>query len=183
MHSQRVVARHVLVALSFVLLFLLLNRPEVILLSRVGLIAWYPAIGLAMALMLGLSPWYALLVCVAIPIGGKLIYGLPIKSSSYTVDAIAIAVCYGAAAYTLREYLHIDLELRQRRDVVMYVFVSGISAVVAAAIGAVCLVADHSISWGEFETSAGEWFLGDSIGLLGVAPMLRKWRQPAVSWN
>jgi hypothetical protein len=44
MHSQRLIFRHALVSLSFVLLYLLLNRPEVIFLSRIGFVAWYPAL-------------------------------------------------------------------------------------------------------------------------------------------
>jgi len=59
MHSRRLIFRHALVSISFVLLYLLLNRPEVIFLSRIGFVAWYPAIGLVMALLLGVSPWYA----------------------------------------------------------------------------------------------------------------------------
>ena len=36
----------------------------------------------------------------------------------------------------------------------------------------VCLVGDHSIRWSEFWTAAASWFLGDEIGLLGIAPFL-----------
>ncbi len=74
MHSRRLIIRHAFVSLSFVLLYLLLNRPEVIFFSRIGFVAWYPAIGLVMALLLGVSPWYALLVCFADALAGKMIY-------------------------------------------------------------------------------------------------------------
>jgi hypothetical protein len=60
---QRQIFRHALVSISFVLLYLLLNRPEIIFISRIGFVAWFPATGLVMALLLGVSPWYALLVC------------------------------------------------------------------------------------------------------------------------
>ena len=65
MASKRLIIRHAIVSLSFVLLYLLLNRPEVIFISRIGFVAWYPAVGLVMALLLGVSPWYALLVFLA----------------------------------------------------------------------------------------------------------------------
>ena len=68
---QRQIFRHALVSISFVLLYLLLNRPEVIFISRIGFVAWYPATGLVMALLLGVSPWYALLVCFADAFAGK----------------------------------------------------------------------------------------------------------------
>ena len=63
MHPRGLIIRHAVISLLFVLLYLLLNRPEVIFFSRVGFVAWYPAVGLAMAIMLGVSPWYSLLTC------------------------------------------------------------------------------------------------------------------------
>src|ERR1700730_15818136 len=99
MHSRRPILRHALVSLSFVLLYLLLNRPEIILLSRLGFITWYPAIGLVMALLLGVNPWYALLVCFSDALAGWVIYGQPVTSFSNTFGAVGSAVCYGAAAY------------------------------------------------------------------------------------
>src|SRR6267378_6402176 len=99
MHSRRLIVRHALVSLSFVLLYLLLNRPEVIFFSRIGFVAWYPAIGLVMALLLGVSPWYAVLVCFADALAGKIIYTQAAMSFSNTIAAAGIAVCYGAATY------------------------------------------------------------------------------------
>ena len=55
MPSRRSIFRHALISLSFLLLYLLLNRPEVMLFSRIGFVAWYPATGLVMALLLGIS--------------------------------------------------------------------------------------------------------------------------------
>src|SRR6267378_4012963 len=154
MHSRRLIVRHALVSLSFLLLYLLLNRPEIIFFSRIGFVAWYPAIGLVMALLLGVSPWYAVLVCFADALAGSVIYAGPVLSFSNTVDAVGVAACYGAAAYVLRGPLRIDLGLRRRRDVVRYVFVSAIAAAVATIIGVACLIADHSITWGEYKSSA-----------------------------
>jgi len=189
MYSQRLIFRHALVSLFFLLLYLLLNRPEVIFFSRIGFVAWYPAIGLVMALLLGVSPWYALLVCFADALAGTVIYAGPVMSFSNSFDAVGVAACYGAAAYVLRGPLQIDLGLRRRRDVVRYVFVSATAAAVATIIGVACLIADHSITWGEYKSSALGWFLGDAIGLVGIAPFLlvhvfphvRRWLSPTPS--
>ena len=102
MHSQRLIFRHALVSLSFVVLYLLLNRPEVIFLSRIGFVAWYPAVGLVMALLLGVSPWYGLLACFADAFASRVIYAQPVMSFSNTVGAVGSAICYGVAAYVLR---------------------------------------------------------------------------------
>jgi diguanylate cyclase (GGDEF)-like protein/PAS domain S-box-containing protein len=189
MNSRNLIIRHVLLSLSFVLLYLLLNRPEVVFFSRIGFVAWYPAIGLVMALTLGLSPWYALLACFCSALAGRVIYGQPVLSFGNTVDAAGVAVCYGAAAWILRGPLQIDLGLHRRRDVVRYVFVSATAAAGATIIGVSCLIADHSIAWGEYKSSALGWLLGDAIGLVGIAPFLlvhvfphvRKWLSPASS--
>jgi diguanylate cyclase (GGDEF)-like protein/PAS domain S-box-containing protein len=172
MHSQRLILRHALVSLAFVLLYLLLNRPEVIFISRIGFVAWYPAIGMVMALLLGVSPWYAVLVCVADALASKVIYEQPLLSFSNTVGAMGCAASYCAAAYVLRGPLQIDLRLRRRRDVVRYVFVSAIGAAGASIFGVRSLLADHSIARSDFRSSAVGWFLGDAIGLAGIAPFL-----------
>src|SRR5580704_9766668 len=102
MCSRGTISRHVLVSILFVLLYLALNRPEVIFFSRIGFVAWYPAIGLVMALTLGISPWYAFLACFSAALAGKIIYAQPVISCSGIVDAAGIAICYGAAGHALR---------------------------------------------------------------------------------
>src|SRR5216683_2835381 len=189
MPLRRSIFRHALISLSFLLLYVLLNRPEVIFFSRIGFVAWYPAIGVVMALLLGISPWYALLACFADAFASRVIYSQPVMSFSNTVGTVGIGVCYGAAAYVLRRPLQIDLGLRRRRDVVRYVSVSAAAAVVAAMIGVACLIADHSITRGEYKSSVLGWFLGDAIGLVGIAPFLlvhvfphvRNWLSPTPS--
>src|SRR6267378_4146812 len=116
MYSRRTLIRHAVVSLLFVLFYLLLNQPEIVFFSRIGFVAWYPAIGVVMALMLGVSPWYALLACFADAFASRVIYSQPVMSFSNTVGTVGIAVCYGAAAYALRGPLQIDLGLRRRRD-------------------------------------------------------------------
>ena len=172
MYPRRLITRHALVSLVFILLYLLLNRPEVIFFSRIGFVAWYPAIGLVMALLLGVSPWYAFLVCLCDAFASRIIYAQSAISFSNTVGSVGMATCYGLAAYALRGPLQIDLGLRRRRDVVRYVVVSATAATGATIIGVACLIADHSISRSEYRSSAMGWFLGDAVGLVGIAPFL-----------
>ena len=111
MPSRRLIIRHALVSIASVLLYLLLNQPAVVFFSRIGVVAWYPAAGLVMALLLGVSPRYAIVVCLADALAGRVIYAQPLTSFSSTVDAAGIAVCYGAAAYVLRGPLKVDLDI------------------------------------------------------------------------
>jgi diguanylate cyclase (GGDEF)-like protein/PAS domain S-box-containing protein len=189
MNSTRPVFRHAFLSILLVLLLLLLNRPEVVLFSRIGFVAWYPAIGVLMALALGVSPRYALLACLSLPLSGMIIYGQPLMSFSNTVDAAGVALCYGGAAYVLRGPLQIDLGLRRRQDVVRYLCVGAVAVAGATTIGVACLIADHGLANREYNAATVAWFLGDAIGLVGIAPFLlihvfphvRNWLYPALS--
>ncbi len=64
--------RHAVLSVCLVPIYLLLYRPDVIFLTRLGFGAWYSATGLVLALMLGISPWYVFLVCVSDSLAGTL---------------------------------------------------------------------------------------------------------------
>jgi diguanylate cyclase (GGDEF)-like protein/PAS domain S-box-containing protein len=167
-----VMLRHALLSLSFVLLYLLFTRPEVIIISHIGLVAWYPATGLVLALMVAISPGYALVVLFADALSEVFVYHQSLWSFSLAIGAIGATGFYAAAAYLLRGRFAIDLGLRHQRDVVRYVSVTTVAALGATVISVACLAADHAILPGEFWQSALGWFFGDEIGLLGVAPFL-----------
>ena len=172
MHRIPVILRHALLSLCFVLLYLLSTRPEVIVISHIGLVAWYPATGLLLALMLAVSPWYAPVICFAGILSESQIYHQPLLSFSLTLAAAGIPCIYGAGAYLLRGPLAIDFGLRHRRDVVRYVSVTTVAALGATLVGVGCLAADHQLVRSEYWQSATAWFFGDEIGLLGIAPFL-----------
>jgi diguanylate cyclase (GGDEF)-like protein/PAS domain S-box-containing protein len=167
---RRAGMRHLILSLVFVLLYLFLNVPQVMLISRLGSAAWYPALGLAMALMLGVSPWYGLLVWFCDVLAGWLVYNQPILNWSETLGAVGFAASYGMAAYVLRGPVQIDLRLSRRRDVVRYVLVTLAAAAGSTLVGVACFAGEHTIRWDEFGSSAPAWFLGDAVALLGVAP-------------
>ena len=169
---RRTTLRHVLLVIWFLLLFFALTLPQVILISRLGSVVWYPATGLILALLLGVSPWYAFLVAIANTIAGQVFYHQPITTWSQSIGSVGISLLYTSAAYLLRGPLQIDLRLRRQRDVLLYLATTTFAALASALLGAVCLVADHSIPGGEFWRAAIAWFLGDEVGILGIAPFL-----------
>jgi len=172
MHNGRLIVRHVIISLVFLVLFFVLNRPELIFISQFGLSAWYPATGLVLALMLGISPRYALLVCFSNVLAGVLFYQRNPLSFVDTAGSLGIGLAYAVAAYILRGPLRIDLELRRREDVLRYLFVSMSAAAATTLIGVGSLVVSGSVPQSEFWPASFKWFLGDGIALLGVAPFL-----------
>jgi len=169
---RRSIVRHLLLSLSFALVYLLLSLPQTIFISNLGSSAWYPANGLVLALMLGISPWYALLVAFCDVLAGAVIYHQPLWSYGETLGGVAVAGWYAGAAYLLRGPLRINTGLCRGRDVVRYVLVSTCAAVGATLTGVACLAADHTIPWRDFWSAVPDWFIGDAIGLVGLAPFL-----------
>ena len=171
--NDHLIARHVLFALSFILVYLLLNQPWIILVSpSLGFSAWYPATGLIFAVMLCIGPRYFPLLILADVLAGLVIYHQPLFSWGTTIAPVIGAGSYAGAAYLLRGPLKIDPALRHRRDVVRYIMLTTVAALPATLAGVVALVKDHTIVWSQFRNSAVEWYIGDAIGLIGFAPFL-----------
>jgi diguanylate cyclase (GGDEF)-like protein/PAS domain S-box-containing protein len=165
-------ARHAVLSIFFVATYLLLSQPGIIFVSRLGWSAWYPATGLSVAILLGVSPWYAVVVAFSDALAGALFYHQPLWSFGETIGVVLGAFWYGGAAYLLRVPLRVDLSLRCGRDVVCYVFVTMVAALGATVTGVLCLLGDHSIVLSEWWTASSAWFIGDGIALMGLAPFL-----------
>jgi diguanylate cyclase (GGDEF)-like protein/PAS domain S-box-containing protein len=164
--------RHLLFCLAVAALYLLLTRPEMIVESQIGFTVWFPATGLILALMLGVSPWYFPLTIFTEALAEVVIYHQHIPSWSVLVAPLLISGSYAGAAGLLRGPLRIDSSLRQRQDVVRYVSVTLGAAVIATLLGVACVAADNGISWSEYWHSAVGWYIGDVVGLVGFAPFL-----------
>jgi diguanylate cyclase (GGDEF)-like protein/PAS domain S-box-containing protein len=168
----KLVARHAAISSVFFATYVLLSRPEIILVSKLGFTAWYPPVGLSVALLLGLSPWYAPLVWLSDTLASALIYHQPVISWSGTVGAFGTSGLYAAAAYILRVPVRIDLALTRQRDVLRYLLVTLLAAVTAAMVNTACLVADRTIVFSHYRQAAVMWFTGDAVALVAVAPFL-----------
>jgi diguanylate cyclase (GGDEF)-like protein/PAS domain S-box-containing protein len=164
--------RLVAVGLSFLLAYVLLHRSDILLESKLGFTIWFPPIGLAMALLLGLGPRWAPLVCFAEALSGLLIYHQPVRSWAELLTPVSVAFWYGLAAYILRDVLAVDLELSQRRDVLRYVAVTLGAAMGSTLVGTAGLVLDRTIAPEQFWRAALNWYSGDAIALAGVTPFL-----------
>jgi len=164
--------RHGLLSVCFILFYLVLNRPEVLLLSKLGFTTWYPATGLMFALMLGVSPWYALLVFFANSLASMAIYQQPLISWGNLAGTVGETGVYAAAAILLRGRLPINLGLSRRRDVVRYTAVVLLAAIGSTIFGVTSLLLDHTITRSDYWSAAFGWFIGDMVALLALAPFL-----------
>ena len=126
---------HMLLCVCFVPISILLSRPDVILLARLGSVVWYPATALTLALMLAVSPWYFFLGCFTDTLASALFYHQPLWSYTELLSTIGTNACCLAAACLLRGPLRIDLGLRRQRDVVRYLFVTSVAALAGSVLG------------------------------------------------
>ncbi|MGH9503557.1 MAG: ATP-binding protein [Terriglobales bacterium] len=169
-----------MLCLCVVPISLLLSRPEVILLARLGSVVWYPATALALALMLAVSPWYVFLTCFCDTLASVLFYHQPLKSFSELLGSVGASCCYAAAAYLLRGPLRIDFRLRRQHDVLRYMIVTTAAGLGATALGVAGLTLDGTIQRSHYWGAALSWFSGDGIGRFGVAPFLLIYVFPSV---
>src|SRR6202795_2899922 len=166
------VGRYGILAVALLLLYLLLNRPEIILISNLGFTAWYPAVGLIFAVMLGVSPRYLPVVILGDILASLIIYHQSMYSWSVVPSSILGDSLYAVAAYVLKHKIKIDRTLSQLSDVLRYLAVTLTAAIFATVAGVTCLAADGSIKWNQFWDSAIGWYIGDAVGLISVAPFL-----------
>ena len=169
---RSLIYRHMLLCLLIIPINLLLSRPEVILLARLGSVVWYPASTLSLALMLAVSPWYFFLACFCDTLASSLYYHQQLYSFSELLSTMGTSVCSLVAAYLLRGPFRIDLGLRRQRDVFRFLLVTSVAGLAASLLGVTGLALDGSLSWNDYGTSVLAWFSGDGIGRFGVAPFL-----------
>lgn len=183
MSKSRKIVRHILLAIVFFVAYQILSLPHVIFLSRIGFTAWFPAIGLVIGILLGVSPWYGFLVLAADALSGQLIYHQPVLSYQGLIGAAGSAACYALAALVLQRQMPIDQKLVRRQDVARYLFVNAIAATGSTVSGVTCLWADGAIGTREYWRSAIDWFIGDGIGIVGIAPFLLIYILPWVRYR
>src|ERR1700733_13425945 len=146
--------RHALLSVAFVLFYLVLNRPEILLLSKLGFTTWYPATGLMFALMLGVSPWYAFLVFFTNSLASMAIYQQPLISWGNLAGTIGETGVYAVAAILLRGRLQINPDLSRRVDVVRYTAVVLLAALGSTIMGGTSLLLDQTITRSDYWSAA-----------------------------
>jgi len=173
-------SRYALLWIGFLIAYVALSRSGVLLETQLGFTVWYPPLGLAFALLLSVSPWFAGLIVVGDCISAKLLYHQPLLSWSVLFATPCIALSYGLAAVILRGPWRIDSCLRRRRDVMQYVAVSLSAAALASIFGVIALWKDGVITRAQIVSSGLRWYSGDAIVLVGMSPFLLIYVSPWV---
>ncbi|MGB2672333.1 MAG: response regulator [Candidatus Acidiferrum sp.] len=162
--------RRFLVAVCFVVVYVLLDRSTISFQIWTEISAWYPPTGLAFAALIGFGASYAPVILIAEYISSILNYHQPVHSYIFLVGNIEFVAVYAAAALVLRRTLKIDWRLRSVRDVMLLLVAGNCAACVGAFLGAWFLAADHLIPAQGYLRATMNWWVGDAVAIGSVAP-------------
>jgi integral membrane sensor domain MASE1 len=159
-----------LVAVCFVVVYVLVDRTTVSFQIWNEISAWYPPTGLALAALIGLGWRYAPVILLAECISSVVNYHLPVRSYSFLIGNVEFISVYTAAAVVLRRVVKIDWRLRTMRDVMWLLLVATCAACVVAFVGTRFLMADHLIPASGYLLATMNWWVGDAVAIGSIVP-------------
>lgn len=178
--SQRLLARitpiwnpwRIGTAIVFALLYLWLDRVTVFFQMWAGVSAWYPPVGLELALLIGFGISYAPLMFFAGIVASIVNYHQSPHALAFWAVNLVVVVGYSGAAVILRRILRADSPFQRLSDVFRYLCVAMGGAFCVAAVGAFTLTWDGSIHRADYAKAALNWSMGDSVALVCLTPFL-----------
>ena len=159
-------------AILFAALYLLLDRVTVFFQMWAGVSAWYPPVGLELALLVGFGLSYAPLMFVAGVVATMLNYHQSPHTLAFWAVNLAVVCGYSATAAILRRILRSESPFQRLSDVFRYLCVAMGGAVCVAAVGASTLTWDGSIRPVDYPRAALNWCIGDCVALVCLTPFL-----------
>ncbi len=165
--TRRLIAIGVAVSVSYVLAAKLGFRVAFV--AEQVTTVWAPTgIGMAALLLWGRALWPAIWL-------GAFVANAGTDAPPWTAAAVATGNTLEAvaAAWTLRRVPRFDPTLRRIGDVVAFILIgAALSTAVSATVGVTTLCASAVQSWSRFGDLWWDWWLGDALGALVVAPVI-----------
>ncbi len=162
--------RQLLVAVCFVVVYVLVDRTTVSFQIWAEISAWYPPTGMALAVLIGFGWRYAPAILIAECIASTVNYHLPVRSYSFLVGNVEFIVVYTMAAVVLRGVVKIDWRVRSMRVVTWVVVVGICSSCIVAFVGTRFLVMDGIIPAGGYLIATMNWWVGDAVAIGSIVP-------------
>ena len=170
--------RRFLFSLLCVLGYILLDRTTVFLQIWPSISAWYPPVGLSVALMVGLGLRIFPVLLVAGYLAGFLNYHQNVTGLPFLLINPLIPLIYGIASLYLRRKLSAGFRIRSIRDVTNILGVTLLASLAAAASGTAILVWSGEIALADYAQAAFNWWIGDAVALSSLTPFLLEFFLP-----
>ena len=163
--------RRVFIGVAFFAGYVALDKATLAFQVFQGIGAWYPPVAVAVAVLLGLSPWYAPVMWLAASASDLFNWhDSPTAYSMFPATAFMAAAYAGAAALCRR--LKVNPELECGRDIGWFLSITLGAAVAVAYVGALANVMDGSTPRSGLISAALNWWIGDAVAIVGLAPLL-----------
>ena len=163
--------KQLLLAVFFLVAFLLLDRSSIASQAWAGGPTWYLPVGLTLVLLLGGGMRYLPLVLISTLVAAVVNYHRPIISWCGLPGGVVYAAYLGGVIL-LRGRWRIDPKLGNARDVGRFALVLLSAAVPSAFIGSLTLLGDGLISRSEIFKTAVNWWASDAISIITFTPFL-----------
>jgi len=157
---------------GFILFYVLLDRTTVYFQLWQGISAWYPPVGLVLAMLVGIDLSYAPLLLVAGAIASAVNYHISPFSAGFWAVNIIVAAGYTGASYVLRRVLRMNGGFGSLRDVNCFAAVALTFSFCVAAAGSVTFVWGGTLLWADYSRAVLNWWVGDSVALICLTPFL-----------
>jgi signal transduction histidine kinase len=139
--------------------------------GSLGITPWNPHPGLSFALILLFGREYLPWLFVAPLLADAVVRGSPLPVWADIGAALIIAVGYGTASSVLiSRFIHFDVTLATKRDLLLLVAAVTIAAAFVATAYVALAAAAGSIEPSQFLQAVLRYWIGDTIGIIVVAP-------------
>jgi len=170
--SRSLFFRRLLFSLLCILLFVFLDRTTVFLQIWPSISAWYPPIGMAVALLVGVGLEVFPALLLAGFVSGYVNYHQVPTSIQFLLINPLVPLIYAGASLYLRRKLTAGNRIRSIRDVNYLLGVSLLASSAAAFSGTAILVWNGDIHPSDYVPAALNWWIGDAVALSSVTPFL-----------
>jgi PAS domain S-box-containing protein len=164
--------RRLIFGLVCVVVYGLLDRAVVYLQIWPSISAWYPPVGLMVALLVGIGPSIFPVVAAAGYLAGYINYHEDVRGLPFLLINPLIPVVYGIASFYLRRKLTGNYRVRSVSDVTTILGVSLLASLASATIGTAVLVWSGQIAAADYAQAAFNWWVGDAVALSSITLFL-----------
>jgi len=164
--------RRLAFGIVFILIYGLLDRTTVYLQIWPSISAWYPPVGLSVALVIGLGPAVIPVIIAASYLAGYINYHQSVTGLPFLLINPLVPLIYAAAGLYLRRKLTGKYRIRSTSDVNALLGVTLLASLAAAAGGTAILVWSGEISAVNYAQAAFNWWIGDAVALSSLTPFL-----------
>jgi PAS domain S-box-containing protein len=155
-----------------ILIYGLLDRSTVYLQIWPNISAWYPPVGMVVALMVGIGLEMFPVLLVAGFLAGYINYHQNPTGLPFLLINPLVPLIYGSASLYLRRKLTDGHRIRCTQDVMNLLGVTLLASFLVATSGTAILVWSREIPPIDYPRAAFNWWIGDAVALSSVTPFL-----------